>query len=40
VGFEFFPMSGVEVRPLLRRTNDTVVHRNTTDVQVLVHFYI
>jgi hypothetical protein len=40
VGFEFFPMSGVEVRPLLRRTNDTVVHRNTTDLQVLVHFYI
>jgi hypothetical protein len=40
VGFEFFPISGVEVRPLLRWTNDTVVHRNTTDLQVLVHFYL
>jgi len=40
VGFEFFPISGVEVRPLVRRTNDTVVHRNTTDLHVLVHFYL
>jgi hypothetical protein len=40
VGFEFFPVSGVEVRPLLRRTDDTVVHRKTTDLHVLVHFYL
>ena len=40
VGFEFFPISGVEVRPLIRRTNDTVVDRNTTDLHVLVHFYL
>jgi hypothetical protein len=40
VGFEFFPISGVEVRPLLRQTNDTVAHRNTTDLHVLVHSYL
>lgn len=40
VGFEFFPMSGVEVRPLVRRTNDAVVDRNTTDLHVLVHLYL
>jgi hypothetical protein len=40
VGFEFFPISGVEVRPLLRRSNDTVAHRNTTDLHVLVHLYL
>lgn len=40
-GFEFFPVSGVEVRPLYRYTNDTVSPgRKTSDVQVLLHFYL
>lgn len=40
VGLEFFPISGVEVRPLYRYTNDTVLNRKTNDVQVMLHFYL
>ncbi|HEY4612076.1 MAG TPA: hypothetical protein VII11_03760 [Bacteroidota bacterium] len=39
-GFEFFPMSGVEVRPLFRYTDDTVLNVKTTDIHVLFHFYL
>jgi opacity protein-like surface antigen len=39
-GVEFFPVSGVEIRPLYRYTNDTVLGRKTSDVQVLLHFYL
>jgi hypothetical protein len=39
-GFEFFPVSGVEIRPLFRYTDDTVLKRKTTDVHVLLHFYL
>jgi hypothetical protein len=39
-GFEFFPFTGVEVRPLYRYTDDTVLRVKTTDVHVLFHFYL
>ena len=39
-GFEFFPISGVEVRPLYRYTDDTVLNVKTTDIHVLFHFYL
>lgn len=43
-GLEFFPVSGVEIRPLYRLTNDTAViypgTRKTNDIHVLLHFYL
>jgi len=39
-GFEFMPMSGVEVRPLYRYTKDTILNRNTTDLQIMVHLFL
>ncbi len=39
-GLEFFPINGVEVRPLLRFTKDDVLNRKTTDVHVLFHLYL
>lgn len=39
-GVEFFPVAGVEIRPLYRYTDDTVLNRKTTDVHVLLHFYL
>lgn len=39
-GFEFMPVSGVEVRPLFRYTKDTILNRNSTDLQILVHLYL
>ena len=39
-GFEFMPMSGVEVRPLIRFTKDTILNRNTTDLQIMVHLFL
>jgi len=39
-GVEFMPMSGVEVRPMFRYTKDTIIGRNTTDLQVLFHLYL
>jgi hypothetical protein len=39
-GFEIMPMSGVEVRPLLRLTKDTILNRNTTDLQIMIHLFL
>ncbi len=39
-GFEFMPMSGVEVRPLFRYTKDTILNRNTTDLQIMFHLFL
>jgi hypothetical protein len=39
-GLEFFPINGVEIRPLLRFTKDDVLNRKTTDVHVLFHLYL
>jgi len=39
-GFEFVPVGGVEVRPMYRYTKDSILNRNTTDVQVLFHIYL
>ncbi|MCI0707021.1 MAG: hypothetical protein L0Y80_06020 [Ignavibacteriae bacterium] len=39
-GIEFFPFSGVEVRPILRYTDDTVLNVKTKDVQILFHFFL
>jgi hypothetical protein len=39
-GIEFFPVGGVEVRPLIRYTEDTVLGRNSTDLHVLFHIYL
>ncbi|MCX6143468.1 MAG: hypothetical protein NTZ35_09625 [Ignavibacteriales bacterium] len=39
-GFEFMPMGGVEVRPMYRYTKDSILNRNTTDLQVLFHIYL
>lgn len=39
-GVEFFPLSGVELRPLVRYTKDSLLDRNSTDVQILIHLYL
>jgi hypothetical protein len=39
-GFEVIPVSGVEVRPLIRFTKDTILDRNTTEFQLLIHLYL
>jgi hypothetical protein len=39
-GFEFMPMSGVELRPLVRFTKDTILNRNITDLQLMVHLFL
>lgn len=39
-GFEFMPMSGVELRPLVRYTKDTILNRNITDLQLMVHLFL
>ena len=39
-GFEFFPMSGVEVRPLYRYTKDTVLGLTANEMHVMFHFYL
>jgi hypothetical protein len=39
-GVEVMPVSGVEIRPLIRYTKDTILNRNTTEFQILVHLYL
>jgi len=39
-GFEFMPIGGVEVRPMYRYTKDSILNRNTTDLQILFHIYL
>jgi len=39
-GVEFFPFSGVELRPLVRYTDDSLIGRTSTDVQMLIHLYL
>jgi len=39
-GVELFPVSGIEIRTLYRWTNDTVLSRKTSDIHVLLHFYL
>jgi hypothetical protein len=39
-GFEFMPMGGVEVRPMYRYTKDTILNRNTTELELLFHIYL
>ncbi|MFH0992066.1 MAG: hypothetical protein V1799_18830 [bacterium] len=39
-GVEFMPLSGMEVRPMVRYTKDNVLDKNTTDVQILFHLFI
>ncbi len=39
-GLEFFPVSGVELRPLIRFTNDTKLNTNITDFHLMMHFYL
>jgi hypothetical protein len=39
-GFECMPIGGVEVRPLLRYTKDSITNRNTTEVDVMFHIYL
>jgi len=39
-GLEFMPVSGVELRPLVRFTKDTILGRNTTDLQLMVHLFL
>ena len=39
-GVEFFPMTGVEVRPLYRFNRETPKEINNDELQVLFHFYL
>lgn len=39
-GFEFMPIGGVEVRPMYRYTKDSILNRNTTELQVMFHIYL
>ncbi|HAV21925.1 MAG TPA: hypothetical protein DCX46_00180 [Bacteroidetes bacterium] len=39
-GFEFFPFSGVEVRPLYRISKDNILKRDITDIHILFHLYL
>jgi hypothetical protein len=40
VGFEFFPISGVEVRPLFRINKEEPTETDNNELHVLVHFYL
>jgi hypothetical protein len=40
VGFEFFPISGVEVRPLYRIVKDEPTDIKNDEFQLMVHFYL
>jgi hypothetical protein len=39
-GFEFFPITGVEVRPLYRIVKDEPVNIKNDEFQVMMHFYL
>jgi hypothetical protein len=39
-GFEFFPISGVEVRPLYRISKEEPVDRKNNEFLVVFHFYL
>jgi hypothetical protein len=39
-GFEFFPISGVEMRPLYRIVKDDPTDLKNDEVHILVHFYL
>jgi len=39
-GFEFFPISGVEVRPLYRINKEELTEITNNELHVLVHFYL
>jgi hypothetical protein len=39
-GFEFFPISGVEVRPLYRVSKEDPVDFGNDEFQLIVHFYL
>lgn len=39
-GFEFFPISGVEVRPVYRLVKDEPVDIKNDEVHLLIHFYL
>ena len=40
VGFEFFPISGVEVRPLYRILKEEPTEVNNNEFHLLIHFYL
>ncbi len=40
VGFEFFPLSGVEVRPLYRINSEEPVNSRNNEFHLLIHFYL
>jgi len=40
IGFEFFPISGVEVRPLYRIVKDEPMGIKNDEFQLMVHFYL
>jgi hypothetical protein len=40
VGAELFPLSGVEVRPMLRLIDDSIIKLKSREFQVLFHYYL
>lgn len=40
VGFEFFPLSGVEVRPVYRIVKESPANGNKDEIHVLLHLYL
>lgn len=40
VGVELFPVSGVEVRPMLRMIDDSIINLKTRELHVLFHYYL
>jgi hypothetical protein len=40
VGFEFFPLSGVEVRPLYRFNREQPVNTRNNEFHLMMHFYL
>jgi hypothetical protein len=40
VGFELFPVSGLELRPMLRMIDDTIIELKTNEFHLLFHYYL
>ena len=40
IGVELFPVSGLEVRPMFRMLDDTIIGLKSNEIHVLLHYYL
>ncbi|HWP82154.1 MAG TPA: hypothetical protein VNN76_05830 [Bacteroidota bacterium] len=40
IGFELFPISGIELRPMFRMIDDTIIHLKANEFHLLFHYYL